>query len=169
MLIETNRLIIKEFTLEMARDVHLNSLDDDVRKFVPDEVFETIEESKETIEFLISQYASIEGPLVYPIFTKELSENIGYVQLAPLEDGEWEIGYHIAKRFTGKGYCTEAVDAFLPFMAEKLGISRVYGVCVKENLASIGVLNKCGFREAFSGIGEYQGNRREIYKSVWEK
>ena len=38
MKIETERLIITEFTMDMAEAVHLNSLDEDNRRFVPDEV-----------------------------------------------------------------------------------------------------------------------------------
>ena len=59
MIIETERLIIKEFDLDMAKEVHENSLDDDNRKFVPDEVFETEDAARETIKFLIGQYAHI--------------------------------------------------------------------------------------------------------------
>ena len=49
MRIETERLIITEFDMSMAQSVHLNSLDDDNRRFVPDEVFETVEAAAETI------------------------------------------------------------------------------------------------------------------------
>ena len=45
MRIETERLLITDFTPDMAEVVHLNSLDEDTRRFVPDEVFETIEEA----------------------------------------------------------------------------------------------------------------------------
>lgn len=168
MRIETKRLEIKEFTLDMAYDVHKNSLDEDNRRFVPDEVFETQDDAKETIEFLMSQYGATEGPLVYPVFIKETSENIGYVQMVPIEDGKWEIGYHIAKAHIGKGYASEAVTAFLPVMAETVGTSEVYGICLSENIASKHVLAKCGFESISEGIGDYQGEKREIYKSVWK-
>ena len=46
---------------------------------MPDEVFETEEDAKETIEFLMSQYGSTEGPLVYPVFINETHTNIGYI------------------------------------------------------------------------------------------
>lgn len=167
MTIDTERLTIKEFDLSMAKDVHENSLDDDNRRFVPDEVFETEDAARETIEFLISQYAAEDGPLVYPVLTKN-GENIGYVQLAPIDDG-WEIGYHIAKKYTGKGYASEAVSAFLPVIAKKKGLSEIYGICLKENAASLKVMEKCGFENLFSGVGDYQGQRREIVKKVWRK
>ena len=63
-LAETDRLFITELTMDMAMDVHKNSLDEDTRRFVPDEVFETLEDARETLEFLISRYGSVDGPLV---------------------------------------------------------------------------------------------------------
>ena len=166
MTIETERLIIKEFDLSMAKAVHENSLDDDNRKFVPDEVFETENDARETIEFLMSRYGAEDGPLVYPVFTKR-NENIGYVQIAPIEEG-WEIGYHIAKKYTGNGYATEAVKAFLPIITKQAGISEVYGICLTENKASLAVMKKCGFENIFTGISLYQGTEREIVKNVWK-
>lgn len=168
MKIETERLIITEFTTDMAQAVHENSLDEDNRRFVPDEVFETVDVALETIEFLMSCYGGSEGPFVYPVLAKDGGINLGYVQLAPLDDGIWEIGYHIAKKYTGNGYATEAVKAFLSVMAEKIKAPEVYGICLAENVASIHVLNNCGFEKVFSGIGEYQGETRDIYKSVWK-
>ena len=80
MRLETERLLITEFDLSMAESVHKNSLDEDNRKFVPDEVFETVEEAKETIEFLMSVYETEDGPLVYPVLLKN-GTNIGYASL----------------------------------------------------------------------------------------
>ena len=76
--IETNRLIITKFTHDMAQAVHQNSLDEDTRRFLPDEVFETVEDAAETIDFLMSQYEGADGPFVYPIITNDGGKNIGY-------------------------------------------------------------------------------------------
>ena len=166
MRIETERLWICEFTPDMAQAVHLNSLDEDNRRFVPDEVFETVEEARETVDFLIGRYGGMEGPFVYPILLKS-GENIGYVQLVPVEEG-WEIGYHVAKAYTGRGYASEAVRAFLPVMASEHGLSEIYGICLEENIASAHVMEKCGFLPVFQGRGMYQGAERDIIKNVWK-
>lgn len=50
MRIETNRVIITDLTKDMKEAIHLNSLDDDNRRFVPDEVFETVEDAYEAID-----------------------------------------------------------------------------------------------------------------------
>lgn len=167
MLIETERLIITEFTMDMAKTVQANSVDEDNIRFVPDEVWETVEEAEETLEFLISRYGSSEGPFVYPVIVKETQDNVGYVQLCPIDDGKWEIGYHIAKKHTGKGYATEAVNAFLPVISEQVGASEIYGICLEENKASQAVMRKCGFEIVFRGTGKYQGADREIVKNVY--
>ena len=165
MFIETERLTITTLQMDMAQAIYENSQDMDNQRFVPDEVFETAEEAGKTIAYLISQYDTEDGPLLYPVLTKN-EENIGYVQLCPIEDG-WEIGYHIAKKYTGKGYAAEAVKAFLPVIAKRKALSAVYGICLKENTASIRVLEKCGFEKVFDGAGCYQGAEREIVKYIW--
>ncbi len=166
-IIETERLIITEFSPDMAHDVCENSHDEDTGRFVPDEVFETVEDAEEAIAFLMEQYGRTDGPLAYPILTKHSGINIGYVQMVPIGSRNWEIGYHIAKKHTGNGYATEAVKAFLPFAAAEIGIDEVYGICLSGNEASKRVLCKCGFVPVFEGIGDYQGEKRMIFRSIW--
>ena len=168
MQLTTPRLAITTFSLDMAQSVYENSQDTDTRRFVPDEVYDSVEEAREAIEFLMSRYDSADGPFVYPIITNDSGQNIGYVQLCKLEDGCWEIGYHIAKDFTGKGYASEAVKAFLPAMAQKLNIKEVYGICLVENTASVRVLEKCGFIQIYTGTGNYQGKETQIFKAIWK-
>ena len=167
--IKTSRLTITTFSPDMAQTVYENSQDDDIRLFVPDEVYDSVEEAREAIAFLMSRYDSTDGPFVYPIITNDGNQNIGYVQLCQIDDGSWEIGYHIAKNFTGKGFATEAVKAFLPAMAKKLNIKEVYGICLAENTASVRVLEKCGFTQTCKGLGNYQWKDAQIIKTIWKK
>ena len=161
MRIETQRLVITRFTMDMAEAVHLNSLDEDNRRFVPDEVFETVEEAADTVEFLMGVYENGDGPLVYPVLLKD-GTYIGYVQAVLFDDGTWEIGYHIGENYTRKGYATEAVQAFLPVIMPKLGLERIKGICLADNKASVKVMERCGFVKEFEGVGPYQGAERPI-------
>ena len=158
--IQTERLLITEFTMDMAEAVHRNSLDEDNRRFVPDEVFETVEEAADTISFLMGVYEHGDGPLVYPILRE--GTYIGYVQAVPFDDGTWEVGYHIGADYTKQGYATEAVKAFLPVIMPKLGLQRIKGICLADNLASRKVMERCGFVKEYEGLGGYQGAEREI-------
>lgn len=166
MKIETERLIITEFTMDMAEAVHLNSLDEDNRRFVPDEVFETVEEASDTVEFLMGVYESGEGPLVYPVLLKE-GTYIGYVQAVPFDDGTWEVGYHIGGNYTRQGYATEAVKAFLPVIMKQIGITEMAGICLADNKASVKVMEHCGFHKLYEGVGNYQGEERSICKFAY--
>ena len=167
MRIETKRLIITQFTMDMAQAVHLQSLDEDNRRFVPDEVFETVEDAADTVGFLMGVYENGDGPLVYPVLLKD-GTYIGYVQAVPFDDGTWEIGYHIGADYTKKGYATEAVKAFLPVILPKLGLSRIKGICLADNKASMKVMERCGFTKEFEGEGPYQGNQRRICRYYFE-
>ena len=166
MRIESERLVITDLTPEMAEAVHLNSLDEDVRRFVPDEVFETPEIARQAVADLINCYDTDEGPFVYAVLLKQTGENIGYVQLVAVPEG-WEIGYHIAKRYTGQGYATEALRAFLPVISDIRSAKIIEGICLADNAASARVLEKCGFVLRFRGMGPYQGEEREIVHAQW--
>lgn len=166
MKIETKRLRITEFDIGMAEAVHINSLDEDNRRFVPGEVFETVEDAAETLEFLMGCYKSGKGPLVYPVLSKD-STYVGYVQAVPFDDGTWEVGYHIGENYTRRGYATEAVTAFLPVIMKQIGITEMTGICLADNLASVRVMERCGFVKLYEGVGNYQGEERNICKFVY--
>ena len=166
MRIETNRLTITKFSADMAEAVHLNSLDEDNRRFVPDEVFETVEEAADTIAFLMGCYTTGEGPLVYPVLLKD-GTYIGYVQAVPLGDGIWEVGYHVGASYTKHGYATEAVRAFLPVIMPQLGITQMTGICLADNKGSVKVMERCGFVKEYEGPGNYQGEERMICRFAY--
>lgn len=164
MKIKTERLLITDFTPDMAQAVHLGSLDEDTRRFLPDEVFETVEIASAVIADLMECYEGTEGPFVHPMLVN--GEYAGYVQLVPIDDG-WEIGYHTVKAMAGRGYATEAVRAFLPVMMDRLGLTQVAGICDAENDASIRVLEKCGFTRIFQGNGMYHGALTPLVKMIY--
>lgn len=149
----------------MYEDVYLNSQDEDNRRFVPDEVFDSLEETKEVVNHIIASYDSVDGPFIYAVIRKKDNANIGYVQLVKIEEG-WEIGYHIAKIYTGHGYATEAVKLFLDYIRNNMDIKQVYGIALFDNKASRRVLEKCGFKLIYEGDGIYQGSKRKIIKTV---
>ena len=163
MYIETQRLIITEFNLDVVNAVHTGSLDDDNRRFVPDEVFETADAAERVLKHLIECYTS-GGPLAYSVLKKDRTY-IGYVQAVPLESGEWEIGYHINNPYTRRGYATEAVRAFLPVIMRRLAIDHIYGICDGDNIASAKVLERCGFVCIGSRQSERGLLRKYIYRS----
>ena len=73
------------------------------------------------------------------------------------------IGYSVSPDVRRKGYATQMLRLGL-LECEKLGIERVRITCVKENIASAGVIKKCGGVD--DGEAEFDGktfNRFWIY------
>jgi len=164
--IETDRFIITEFNESMIESVHKNSLDEDNRRFVPDEVFETMDEARDIVQLFLEWYKNERAPLVYAIVLNN-GVNIGYVQAVPIYEAEWEIGYHIAREYTGNGYATDAVKAFLPVIMGRLSLDKVIGVCLSENIASCRVLEKCGFVLKHTGQDNYQGQSLNVCHYIY--
>ena len=164
-LIKDSILSIVKMDESMYFDVWQNSLDENNRRFVPDEVFEALEDAKEVVDFIISQYDQEEGPYIYAVIRNEDNANIGYVQLVRIKEG-WEIGYHIAMKYCGNGYATKAVSLFLEYLTNETDLEVLYGVALADNVASRRVLEKNGFEITFEGQGEYQGQERKIIKSI---
>ncbi len=56
-----------------------------------------------------------------------------------------EVGYSLSTRHWGKGYATEALEAFVAWILEALPVTRVAGMLHPDNRASAMVLERTGF------------------------
>lgn len=156
--IETPRIVITALDEGMAEAIQRQSEDEATRRFLPDEVFDTLTEAQETVRELIGAYQSPDGPYVYAVVRRD-GVFVGYVQLCRIDDG-WEIGYHIGEEHRRQGYAPESVRAFLPVIMEQLAVDWVWGVVDADNAASCRVLEKCGFTLVEQGVGLYHGTMR---------
>ena len=80
---------------------------------------------------------------------------------------EVEIGYVICKKYSGKGYATELLQAMTEFVVSTFGISVLYGRVMRGNSASVKVLEKNGYefvKEEFGAEDDPYGNGMLIYK-----
>ena len=65
------------------------------------------------------------------------------------------------------GETRNALKAFLDYILPCKSIKKVYGICMRENIASVKVLEKCGFTKEFEGQGKYQGEIKNIVRYVF--
>ncbi len=72
--------------------------------------------------------------------------DIGFIE-PPDEGGSVEFGYSIVPEYQGKGYATEAARAMIEWAFEQPPVKRVSAECLKDNYASIRVLEKAGMRQ----------------------
>lgn len=154
---ETERLRIMEFDLSLVDSTQKMSMEESNRKFQPDEVFETVDEAHNSLKSFIDAYDGCDGPFIYPIITKKDGTHIGHIECVNIKDDKWEIGYHISENYSNKGFATEAVKKFTPYMMNKLRLSELHGICKPENMASAKVLEKSGYKFIEEKIVKYFG------------
>ena len=147
-LIETERLQMREFTLDDVDAVYEFSTCSDVTRFTGDE---GIVRNKKDAERLIrtvwlNEYKKY-GYARYALIHKGDQKLIGFcgVKFEP-DLGLPDIGYRMMPEYWGKGLGTEAVRATLKYAREVLGLQEIVGEVVDQNVASNKLLLKVGFR-----------------------
>jgi len=61
------------------------------------------------------------------------------------EHGDWELAYGLRRDRWGRGYATEAAQACVRYGFDELGLERIVADVDPANVASVRVLEKCGF------------------------
>jgi ribosomal-protein-alanine N-acetyltransferase len=87
----------------------------------------------------------------YPffLFRKEDNVLVGGLALANIRRGVAQagsLGYWVGAPHVRRGYMGAAVRALMPVAFDVLRLHRVEAACIPTNLASIRLLEKCGFR-----------------------
>ena len=149
-LIETERLILFPYTKE---NLHLFNTDLAAFERTYDVVYQGEELDHLLTGFLIKLEQEIaDDPEHYLFFTefllvlKENSHIIGSIDYKYVpKDGVTEVGYGLNPVYSGHGYMTEALKAFLDF-GRTSGVKTVLADTLKDNVRSQNVLKKCGFR-----------------------
>lgn len=161
--IETERTIMRKLTKEDAKDFYTLNLDDEVLKYTGDKPFENIQAS---IHFLTNydQYEKY-GVGRLAVIDKATTKFIGWCGLKYSKDKyEYDIGFRFYRSYWNKGYATETSKKCLDFGFNELGIEKVVGRAMKENIGSIKVLEKIGmkFKEKF----DFDGREGVIYEQT---
>lgn len=168
---ETEHLKIRKFEMEDAKRLYENHLEEEVKKWIPNESYSDLEETREAIKFYIDCVNNKHLPYVLAVELKETGELIGDTGVNEVEgnSAEVEIGYGICRKYRGKGYATELVKAMTEFITEAFQIKSLYGRVMHGNNASVKVLEKNGYefvKEEFGAEDDPYGNGMLIYKKV---
>jgi len=166
---ETERLIIRKFRDEDARELYENHLDDEVRKWFPNECYADPAEAQDAICMYIDCVNKGHLPYVLGVELKATGELIGDTGISEVEGkpDEVEIGYCIGRKYRSRGYATELLKATSAFVASRFGIRVIYGRVVHGNGISAKVLEKNGYqfiREEFGAEDDPYGHGMLVYR-----
>ena len=84
---------------------------------------------------------------VFSMIEKETGEYIGNIELMDATAEAGELGIAITAAKQEKGYGTEAIQAFIRYSMDELGLKRIYLRTNPKNSRAIHVYEKCGFKE----------------------
>jgi [ribosomal protein S5]-alanine N-acetyltransferase len=155
--IETERLILRKFSLSDANDMLKYWISDPSVQFMYGEpIYANDQEVGELLNKYISAYETM-NYYRWAIILKETDECIGQVAffLVNRENHFGEIEYCIGRVFQKRGLATEATKAVMKFGFESINFHKVQ-ICHREgNIASQKVIEKCGFK--------YEGTLRDYF------
>jgi len=145
--IRTKRLLIRAFQTGDAAALEARRNDPLVAKYQDWALPFTAEQAAKVEEELVA----MEGPRdeewwMAVVADAESGQTLGDLALHLSQKGRTaEIGYTFASEHWGHGYAIEAMDAFLAYLFEVLGVTRVFGMLHPDNAASAMVMERTGF------------------------
>jgi ribosomal-protein-alanine N-acetyltransferase len=109
--------------------------------------------TKSAFRYRVRRYMQdLEDDKAYPFFVFRMSDEalVGGVTLSQVRRGaamSATLGYWVGQPYQRRGYTSAAVRLAVQFAFDELDLHRVEAACQPDNIASQGVLKKCGFAE----------------------
>ena len=150
--LETERLILRRFTLNDAESVFENwASDDEVTRYLTWPTHRNTDASRTYMEFCVKGYDDLSF-YQWGIELKETRELIGNISVVKIfdETDSLELGWVIGREYWGNGYTAEAASKLVDFLFEKVGANRICAEHDVNNPNSGRVMQKAGMK--FEGI-----------------
>lgn len=163
--IETNRLILRKFTIQDTADMLAILSDEEVNAFLP---WFPLKNLEETEEFLNQHYLSYyEKPWSYryAICQKQENRPIGYIAVS--DDDSFDLGYGLAKEHWGKGFMSEAALAVAARL-KAAGFAYITATHDRNNPKSGDVMNRIGMRYQYSYEELWQPKNRTVVFRMYQ-
>jgi ribosomal-protein-alanine N-acetyltransferase len=148
----TDRLLLRELTIDDAPAVMRLRSNKDVMKYINRPLTLTIEDAEKWIGVIIEAVQKNEG-ITWSICLKEApAEHVGTIGLWRIEKENYraEIGYMLEPSLHGKGMMFAAIQQVLAYGFKEMKLHSIEGIIDPGNIASGKLLQKAGFvREAY--------------------
>ena len=145
-MLETKRLILREWKEEDAEELYKYASDPAVGPIAGWPVHTSVQNSKEVIKYILSK------PNTFAVVLKETGKPVGSVGLMigkesniGLPEDEGEIGYWIGVPYWGQGLIPEAVKELIRYAFEDMKLKKLWCGHFDGNHNSQRVQEKCGF------------------------
>ncbi len=161
-ILQTERLILREFIIEDAQKMYELNSDFEVIKYAGDPAFDSVEQAKKFLENY-SDYKR-NGYGRWAVITKDTNEFIGWCGLKFNEENMVDIGFRFFRNVWNKGYATESAKAVLDYGFNSLMMNQIIARASSRNNASIRVLEKLSMN--FWKIDDCEGIENSKYYRI---
>ena len=148
--LETQRLVLRRFTMADADDLVRLDADPDVMRYVTGGVPTSRDQiENDVLPAFLGYYQRYEGFGFWAAVEKTTGEFLGWFHFRPRPDavpGQVELGYRLRKSAWGKGYATEGSRALICKGFAEFGVQRVVAEAMAVNMASRRVMEKAGLK-----------------------
>jgi RimJ/RimL family protein N-acetyltransferase len=139
---QTERLILREFGDVDARELQALNNDSAVMRYTGDEPFKDYFDALAFVQ-AYDEYAS-NGFGRWAVMVRDTGEFAGFCGLSRKQGKDVDLEFRFHRRFWDRGIATEAAVAALKIGFENYRLPEITGRALRENLASISVLQKLG-------------------------
>ena len=145
-ILQTPRLILRQFTLDDAGLLLALNSNPEVLKYLHELLLETEEQALHVLQnIILPQYKNNLGR--WAIHLKATNEFIGWCGLKYLAElDEIDLGYRLMQEFWGKGYAFEAAKHTVDYGFNQLYLKKIVGRAHIDNAASLKILEKTGMQ-----------------------
>ena len=159
-ILETNRLLLREFELNDKHSFFELNEDNDVIKYTGDKAFDSVQLAGKFLK-TYTHYQQY-GYGRWAVILKDDNTFAGWcgLKFTPATN-EVDLGYRFFKKYWNKGYATEAAIACIHYGFNQLQLKKIIGRVVNENVASIKVLINAGMK--FEKEIDFDGRKGSCY------
>jgi len=144
-IIETERMILREFSLKDIDAVFEFGSNDIVNKYTGDISLKSKEQAKHIIENIYNSDYKKYGYGRWAAIYKPTNKIIGFAGLKFLpEFNETDIGFRFLPEYWNKGIATEVAKPIIDYGFENFNLKRIIGIADPKNIGSCSVLKKIG-------------------------
>lgn len=169
-ILETDHLLLREFEVSDAKNFYELNLNPNVIKYTGNKAFKDINEAK----YFLENYSDYQrnGFGRWAVINKANQVFLGWCGLKYDEKlNETDIGFRFFEHFWNLGFATESAKACIDYGFAKLNLKTIIGRAMKENSASVKVLEKIGLQYVrdfnFNGHdGVIYSIKNKILKSI---
>ena len=170
--LETERLVLRKIAVSDAEDMFSYSSSAELTRYLlwdphPDALY-----TEHYVRYLQERYAAGDyyDFAVVPRNHDRMIGTVGFTSF-DIPNRSAEVGYVISPEWQGRGFASEALMRLLSYGFCELGLERISAVCMKGNLASLRVMEKCGLkREGLLRSAVFaKGEMRDVHLSAITK